>query len=79
MKILVAVASRHGSTREIAAAIVEELRAANFAVDLQEAGAVSAIAFLLVHGILTDTISDGNHSAGTHIARAIGIVAGGTG
>lgn len=40
MKVLVAVASRHGSTREIAAAIAAELQAAGIDGDLCEAGQV---------------------------------------
>ncbi len=44
MKVLVMVASKHGSTREIAEAIAEELRSENLAVDLQEAGDVGDIA-----------------------------------
>lgn len=43
MKILVAVASKHGSTREIAQAIAGELRAAQLDVDLREASEVSDI------------------------------------
>jgi menaquinone-dependent protoporphyrinogen oxidase len=34
MKVLIAVVSKHGSTREIAQAISEELQAANIAVDI---------------------------------------------
>jgi menaquinone-dependent protoporphyrinogen oxidase len=41
MKVLVAGASRHGGTREIAAAIAEELRAAGFDADFREAGDVA--------------------------------------
>lgn len=37
MKILTVVASKHGSTREVAEAIAEELRAAGHDVDVQEA------------------------------------------
>jgi menaquinone-dependent protoporphyrinogen oxidase len=44
MRILIAVASKHGSTREIAQAIAEEMRAAELTVDLREAGAVPDIA-----------------------------------
>lgn len=44
MRVLVAVASRHGSTREIAAEAAEALRAAGLEVDLLEAGAVSSLA-----------------------------------
>jgi menaquinone-dependent protoporphyrinogen oxidase len=43
MKLLVAAASKHGSTLEIAEAIAEELRAAGADVDLREAGGVSSI------------------------------------
>jgi menaquinone-dependent protoporphyrinogen oxidase len=43
MKILVAVASKYGSTREIAQAIAEELRAANLSVDLRDASEVGII------------------------------------
>ena len=43
MKTLVAVASRHGSTEEIARAITEELRAAGLGVDLSDADAVTAV------------------------------------
>jgi len=44
MKVLVAVATKHGSTREIADAIVEELRASGLEVDLRAAGSVIEIA-----------------------------------
>ena len=44
MRALVAVASKHGSTREIAEVIAEELRAEHFTVDVRDAGMVSAIA-----------------------------------
>lgn len=44
MKVLVAVASRHGSTREIAGAIADELRAAGLDVDCREAGEVTDVA-----------------------------------
>lgn len=40
MKILMAVASRHGSTREIAEAVAKALRAYNLDVDLQDVRAV---------------------------------------
>ena len=40
MRVLVANASRHGSTREIADAIAAELRAAGFDVDVREVGGV---------------------------------------
>jgi menaquinone-dependent protoporphyrinogen oxidase len=43
LNILVAVASKHGSTNDIAAAIAEELRAAQFAVDLKDADAVDEL------------------------------------
>jgi menaquinone-dependent protoporphyrinogen oxidase len=43
MKILIAVASKHGSTREIADVIAEELGAQNLTSDLQEAGEVGQI------------------------------------
>lgn len=43
MNVLVAVASKHGSTREIAATIAEVLRAAQLTVDLREAGDVGDI------------------------------------
>jgi menaquinone-dependent protoporphyrinogen oxidase len=36
MKVLVAVASKHGSTREIAAVIAEELRSSSLDVDLMD-------------------------------------------
>jgi menaquinone-dependent protoporphyrinogen oxidase len=36
MKVLIAVASKHGSTREIAGALSEELQAAHIAVDLRD-------------------------------------------
>lgn len=39
MNILIAVASKHGSTREIAEAIAEELRAAGHGVDVADAAA----------------------------------------
>jgi menaquinone-dependent protoporphyrinogen oxidase len=35
MKVLIAVASKHGSTREIARAVSEELQAGHIAVDLR--------------------------------------------
>lgn len=44
MKVLVAVASKHGATRELAAVIADELGAAGHAVDLLEAGAVGSLA-----------------------------------
>ena len=44
MRVLVAVASKHGGTRGIAEAIAEELRAAGPAVDLREAGEVGDLA-----------------------------------
>lgn len=44
MTILIAVASKHGSTREIAQAIAEDLRAQDLVVELREAGEVSDIA-----------------------------------
>ena len=40
MNVLVAVASKHGATREIAAAIAGELRTAGLDVDLRDVGAV---------------------------------------
>ena len=40
MRILVAVASKHGSTREIAETIAQELQMQGFSVDLQNAEAV---------------------------------------
>ena len=40
MKVLVAVASKHGSTREIAQVIAAQLRAAHLDADLREAGEV---------------------------------------
>lgn len=43
MNILIAIASKHGSTQEIAGALAEELRAAGQTVDLREAAAVDAI------------------------------------
>lgn len=44
MKVLVAVASRHGSTREMAHVIADELRAAGLDVDCQEAQEVTDVA-----------------------------------
>ncbi len=43
MRVLVTVASKHGSTREIADAIAEELRAENLSVDLIEASDVKVV------------------------------------
>ena len=43
MKVLVAVASKHGSTHEIAGAIVDELRNAAIDADLRDASEVSSI------------------------------------
>lgn len=43
MKVLVAVASKYGSTREVGQAIAEELRAANLDVDLREPGEVTSL------------------------------------
>ncbi len=43
MRVLVVVASKHGSTYEIAAAIAEELRAAQFTVDLHDLQAEGAL------------------------------------
>jgi menaquinone-dependent protoporphyrinogen oxidase len=44
MKVLIAVASKHGSTREIATVIAEELQAQSLTVDLLEAGEVGDVA-----------------------------------
>ena len=44
MSVLVAVASKHGSTHAIAEAVAEELRAANLDVDLRETGEVDDLA-----------------------------------
>ena len=44
MNVLVAVGSKHGGTREIAQAVVEELRALGLDPDLREAGAVKDLA-----------------------------------
>lgn len=44
MRILVAVASKHGSTREIGEAVAEELRAQALSVDVQDAGDVVKVA-----------------------------------
>ena len=43
MKVLVAVASRHGSTREIAQAIAEELRTASVEPELRDVAAVESL------------------------------------
>jgi menaquinone-dependent protoporphyrinogen oxidase len=43
MKILVTEASRHGSTREIAEAITEELRSSGLDADLRDAGSVTSL------------------------------------
>jgi menaquinone-dependent protoporphyrinogen oxidase len=43
MNVLVTVASRHGSTREIARVVAEELRAAGLTVEVSEAGGVMDI------------------------------------
>jgi len=43
LKILVAVASKHGSTREIAQAVAEELRSLGLATDLREAEEVTEL------------------------------------
>lgn len=43
MKVLVAVASKHGSTREIASAIVEELQNSAIDADLRDVSEVSSI------------------------------------
>jgi menaquinone-dependent protoporphyrinogen oxidase len=43
MKVLVAVASKHGSTREIAATIAEELRNCAFDADLRDVSEVTSI------------------------------------
>ena len=43
MNILVAVASRHGSTHEIAEAIAEELRATGHAVDVRKGDEVAGV------------------------------------
>lgn len=40
MRVLVAVASKHGSTREIAEAVADELRTQGLSADLQDAGDV---------------------------------------
>lgn len=44
MTVLVVFASKHGSTREIAATITEELRASKVAAELEEASAVGSVA-----------------------------------
>jgi menaquinone-dependent protoporphyrinogen oxidase len=44
MKALIAVASKHGSTREIASAIAEELRTKGMEADLKDAGHVGNLA-----------------------------------
>ena len=44
MKVLVAVASKHGSTREIAEAVAAGLRAGGLEADFQDAGDVHSIA-----------------------------------
>jgi menaquinone-dependent protoporphyrinogen oxidase len=41
MQVLIAVASKHGSTREIADAIAEEMQAAGLRVDVQDVTAVA--------------------------------------
>lgn len=43
MTILVAVASKHGSTHEIAEAIAEVLRTDGFATDVRDAGAIDTL------------------------------------
>jgi menaquinone-dependent protoporphyrinogen oxidase len=43
VKVLIAVASRHGSTREIALAIAEELRPAGADPDLRDAGSIESL------------------------------------
>ena len=43
MKLLIAVASKHGSTREIAAAIAATLRTQSFTVDLRDVAEVAGI------------------------------------
>ncbi|TMB65070.1 MAG: flavodoxin [Chloroflexi bacterium] len=43
MKVLVTVATKHGSTREIAEMIADELRASGLEVDVREAGSVIEI------------------------------------
>jgi menaquinone-dependent protoporphyrinogen oxidase len=43
MNVLVAVASKHGSTREIAEAIADELRSTGLAVDLRDVDEVAAL------------------------------------
>ena len=44
MRVLVTVASKHGSTREIAEAVADELRNQKLSVDVQDAGDVRDIA-----------------------------------
>jgi menaquinone-dependent protoporphyrinogen oxidase len=44
MHVLIAYASRYGSTREIAAAVASRLRAAGHAVDVRDAGEIADIA-----------------------------------
>jgi len=43
MKVLVVVASKHGSTREIAQAIAEELRKSELSVDLKDANEATQV------------------------------------
>lgn len=45
MKVLVAVGSKYGATREVAAAIAEELRGLNFEVDLEDAADVLSVRY----------------------------------
>lgn len=45
MKVLVAVGSKYGSTREVAQTIAEELRGLNFEVDCEDAADVKSVTY----------------------------------
>jgi menaquinone-dependent protoporphyrinogen oxidase len=74
MKVLIAVASRHGSTNEIGRAIAEELRAAGIAIEQQDFAAVHGLtgfdAAVLGSAVYMDNwLDDARHFVDRHAAR----------
>ncbi|MDQ3855585.1 MAG: flavodoxin domain-containing protein, partial [Chloroflexota bacterium] len=78
MGVLVAVASKHGSTREIAEVIAEELRTQGLEVDLRDAGQVDALegydAVVLGSGIYAGSwLPEAKHFADQHRGALTGL------